>query len=297
MDNVLRWSQSHRRLFIFLLFVLFVLLIVIDVFVLHGGFKTVQLSASGIVRNLIAAIATSAIVAVFYLVFVAPEQPSETLKQLAPSKITREFDRLLTDAIRWRYKGNFGRYLRGKVLPTLASRQNVDIDVSVIDPRDVDLCERHARYRNEIPGIDRGRNYTHDLVALEVLVTILHCAWHAANRDLSIDLYLSRVFDPIRIDTCDTAMILTVEDRRSPALLLTSSHFMYSHFEQHMRYTRDQGTKIDLAHFPRRLNLLEVSVADVTAFFNRTALADVCENVGADRILVAARNVTNPYET
>tara|TARA_R100001143_G_scaffold39740_1_gene36319 strand:- start:319 stop:1179 length:861 start_codon:yes stop_codon:yes gene_type:complete len=166
------------------------------------------------------------------------------LVEIHPRTITKEFNALLLHAGRWRYKGNFGRYMRGKVLPTLASKANFHISVCIIDPTNPGLCEEHARYRNSINSIDKGKKYNADNVALEVVVTIIVCAWYVANKNVAIDLYLSSVFDPVRIDANDHAMILTVEDRRSPALKITSGHFMFEHFDLQMQFSRQQAKNI-----------------------------------------------------
>ena len=218
------------------------------------------------------------------------------LEEIHPRNITTEFDALLSSAGRWRYKGNFGRYMRGKVLPTLASKANFHINVCIIDPTNPSLCEEHARYRNSINSIDKGKKYNAETVALEVVVTIIICAWFVTNKNIAIDLYLSSVFDPVRIDANDHAMILTVEDRRSPALKITSDHFMFQHFDLQMQFSRQQANNIKVVGLKESNTVAALEGRDIEMFLGSIGMSDLCSNLGTENILVACRNVRNPYE-
>ena len=218
------------------------------------------------------------------------------LSEIYPRNITKEFDVHLSNAGRWRYKGNFGRYMRGKVLPTLASKANFHINVCIIDPTNSVLCEEHARYRNSINSIDKGKKYNAETVALEVVVTIVICSWYVANKSIAIDLYLSSVFDPVRIDANDNAMILTVEDRRSPALKITSDHFMFEHFDLQMQFSRQQAKNIKISGLKESNTVAALEEDDIEVFLTSIGLSDICSKLGSKNILDACRNVRNPYE-
>lgn len=218
------------------------------------------------------------------------------LVEIKAREITREFDALLAVATRWRYKGNFGRYMRGKVLPTLSSKPNFHISVCIIDPRLSELCKEHARYRNNINSIDKGKRYDADTVAFEVIVTIIICAWYVANKNVAIDLYLSRVFDPVRIDSNDDAMILTVEDRRSPALKITKEHFTFEHFDLQMQFARQQAKQLTLEGMAEKSSLAALEESDVVTFLTKVGMGGLCEKLDATRILQACKEVRNPYE-
>ena len=218
------------------------------------------------------------------------------LEEIHPRNITKEFDLLLSNAGRWRYKGNFGRYMRGKVLPTLASKANFHISVCIIDPTIEGLCEEHARYRNSINSIDKGKKYDAENVALEVIVTIVICAWYVTNKKAVVDLYLSTVFDPVRIDANDNAMILTVEDRKSPALKITSDHFMFEHFDLQMQFSRQQARNINITGLNESNTVAALDANDIEVFLSSIDMSDLCNELGAERILDSCRTVRNPYE-
>lgn len=238
-QSILTLPQKHRRTFVVLLIALFAIALLLDWKL--GTLPFIE-TLLGYSRAIAAAILTSLFLLWVVGSFIPRKKTAEGLIEIEAGKITKEFDKLLSTATRWRYKGNFGRYMRGKVLPTLADRQNCHISACVIDPNNRALCEKHALYRSQINSIDKGKKYDADTVALQILVTVVICSWYSTNRRVAIDLYLSASFDPVRIDSNDEAMIITVEDRRQPALKINRDHFTYEHFETSMEFARNQGT-------------------------------------------------------
>ena len=293
---ILDLPKSHRRTFVGFLLAICVILLLVDILLVSESPMSLQATISGYLQEIAGAILVSIIILWLITSFLPNKHRSTGLYQIEPHRLSAEFEILLADASRWRYTGNFGRYLRGKVLPSLAGRPNIQVSVSVIDPQERKLCQSHAEYRNSINRIDKGRLYDADVAALEVVVTILHCAWYAANRDVSIDLFLLSMFDPLRIDANDNAMILTVEDRKSPALKLTESHFMYKHFDLQMRYERKQGRKLNLDGFAKRDTIAAIEENDVAAFLASIEMQELCDRLTPARIVDACRGAKNLYE-
>jgi len=291
--SILTLPKEHRRTFVVLLVVLFILALMLD-----WQFTDLSLveATLGYVRSIAAAIVTSLFLLWIITSFIPRHGTDEGLKEIEAAKITKEFDQLLGAASRWRYKGNFGRYMRGKVLPTLAGRQNCHISACVIDPTNQALCEKHAHYRSQINSIDKGKRYDAQAVALEVLVTIVICAWFYVNRRVAVELFLSQSFDPVRIDSNDEAMILTVEDRRSPALKVTKHHFTYEHFEMSMEFAREQGKKVKLGGVRSGIELAQLEEQDVSAALDYAGMSDLCQKLVPAKILQACLESKNPYE-
>ncbi len=113
---------------------------------------------------------------------------------------------------------------------------------------------------------------------------------------MAIDIYLSKAFDPIRVDSNDQAMILTVEDRRSPALKITSTHFTYNHFELQINTARRQGRKIDLGSMRKGIELAEISTSDIESILKSANMSQLCNALGLETILEACKKSKNPYE-
>lgn len=292
-QSVLTLPQKHRRTFVALLIAFFAIALMIDWKL--GTLPFIE-TLLGYIRAIAAAILTSLFLLWVVSSFIPRQKDSEGLLELEAGKITKEFDKLLSTATRWRYKGNFGRYMRGKVLPTLANRQNCHISACVIDPNNEALCEKHALYRSQINSIDKGKKYDANTVALQILVTIVICSWYSTNRRVAIDLYLSASFDPVRIDSNDEAMIITVEDRRQPALKVNRDHFTYEHFETSMEFARNQGTKVNLDGMRSGIELAQIEEKDVCRALERAGMAELCNKITPVVILQACRESKNPYE-
>lgn len=291
-------SPYHRRAFLSLLIILTVALVFLDLFFLGPASSSSRIfnSASGYIQAIVSALIVFLFMITIYWYFLPSDKDDIILlAQLSPTEITSAFERQLELAGAWGYRGNFGRYLRGKVLPTLADRTGMRISVCIIDPTDEKLCEEHSRYRSHIHGIDKGRVYTAQVVQFEVLITIIVCAWYVSTKAVSIDLYLTSVFEPIRVDASDKSMILTVEDRRRSALLIEASHFMYDNFKQQMSYVQRQAKRVSLEELAYHAHLSDLTVEDIQEFFEGIGMHEVWRGVDSDRFLEEIKNVRNPY--
>ncbi|WP_299293971.1 hypothetical protein [uncultured Tateyamaria sp.] len=297
--RVLSLPIHYRRTFLALLVLIAILLAAADLYFLGQNATpgSLQSSASQYIQSIVAAIIVALFTFALVAFFLPSDNTSHGLAHLSPTEITPAFEKQLEQARAWQYRGNFGRYLRGKVLPTLSSKTNMRISACIIDPRDKKLCEEHSRYRAQINGIDKGRTYTLQVVQYEVLTTILICAWYVSAKGASIDLYLTSVFDPVRTDASDKSMIVTVEDRRRPALLIDVEHFMYEHFSLQMSFAQRQGERVNLEILAYRANISELTEPDVSAFFSTIGMGEICRSVGEKELLAAINDVKNPYES
>lgn len=293
LESILRLPKEHKRTFIFLLLTLFIIILFVD-----WNFSNLSLREAflGYVRSIGGAVLTSLFLLWVITSFLPSQKKGEELLEIEASKITEEFNDLLESATRWRYKGNFGRYMRGKVLPTLSNKPNCHISACIIDPTNNELCEKHSEYRSRINSIDKGKEYDADTVALQVVVTIVICAWYSVNKRAKIELYLSQSFDPVRIDSNDEAMIITVEDRRSPALKVMKNHFTYEHFEMSMEFAREQGKVVKLGGVRKGIQLSKLEQQDIIGALLQANMSEICQRLTPRRILKACLESENPYE-
>ncbi|WP_165855718.1 hypothetical protein [Marinobacter sp. JSM 1782161] len=118
-QSILTLPQKYRRTFVVLLIALFTIALLLDWKLSTLPFIETLL---GYIRAIAAAIITSLFLLWVVSSFIPRQKTAEGMAELEAGKITKEFDKLLSTATRWRYKGNFGRYMRGKVLPALADR-------------------------------------------------------------------------------------------------------------------------------------------------------------------------------
>ena len=91
-------------------------------------------------------------------------------------------------------------------------------------------------------------------------------------------------------------MILTVEDRRRPALKITRNHFIYEHFETSMEYARNQGSKVNLGGMRCDIELAQIEAQDVSNVLALAGMTELCDRITPAEIVRACREVRNPYE-
>ena len=297
--KILNLPLHYRRTFLVLLVLISLLLVAVDLYFFGANAApgSLQSSMSQYIQSIVAAIIVALFTFALVAFFLPTDNASHGLTHLSPTEITPAFEKQLELARIWQYRGNFGRYLRGKVLPTLSGKTNMRISACIIDPRVQKLCEDHSRYRSQIHGIDKGRTYTSQAVQFEVLTTILICAWYVSAKGASIDLYLTSFFDPVRTDASDKSMIITVEDRRRPALLIDVDHFMYEHFSLQMSSAQRQGERVQLGSLAHNANISDLTETDVSEFFLALGMGEICGSVGVKELLEAVKNVKNPYES
>lgn len=72
-------------------------------------------------------------------------------------------------------------------------------------------------------------------------------------------------------------MILTVEDRRSPALKITADHFMYIPFQLQINYARQQARRLDLGGLPRQPTIAALTENDIEHFLTRLGMKDLSD--------------------
>lgn len=289
-DNLLKISKEHRNSVLGLLFLLLVIVLAIFFFLSEGWLETWK-ELMGYIGSALVSI----LLAYFLFIFLVSKGDAG-LFELQPREITKEFDEILSTAQSWKYKGNFGRYLRGKVLPTLSVRaQRLNVIALVIDPSIKDLCERHASYRGRINSIDKGASHTPETVALQVLVTIVICAWYKTVKAMDIRVFLTKTYDPVRIDSNGSSMIVTVEDRRNPALKVKSGHFMFEHFDMQISSAQDQGREVEI----RGMSICELSAIsekDVESVLSSAKLIDLLSYIPVAEVVKACKESKNPYE-
>jgi hypothetical protein len=91
-------------------------------------------------------------------------------------------------------------------------------------------------------------------------------------------------------------MIITVEDRRQPALRINRDQFIYEHFETSMEFARDQGTKVNLDGMRHGIEIGAIEESDVSDALEKAGMAELCNKITPEVILKACRESKNPYE-
>jgi hypothetical protein len=255
-----------------------------------------------IVEGLFSSLLTASLVGAF-LFYLTPESADpRQIEILPPRDISPAFDEALRNASSWKFKGEFGRYFRTATIPRLSERatsqhKTISVVGLIMDPRNWDLCQRHAEYRNSVTTVDRQNNWTTELVQDQLYATILvTLVFQARNTLLDIELYLLNNFVPARIDLSSGGAIITKEDRKAPALRVRPGSFFFDSYDQEISVTKRQAHRV--ASSQVRCTIDTIEPAEAETILKEAALWDGASLDGErlQRICDLVKGKHNPYD-
>jgi hypothetical protein len=168
--------------------------------------------------------------------------------------LTQDFEQAILDTSLWIYKGGTGTYLRAVTLPGNAAnavrrRTRREIWIEILDPGNVELCDRYGRMRRSLdPKPDKtGETWTTRRVRNESYATILAAAHYRERHGLlDIQLGLSSTMSLFRYDLSSQYIIITQEDGTAPALEANSGTYFYNSYLNELRLSFEQSRVVDL---------------------------------------------------
>ncbi len=178
---------------------------------------------------------------------------SSVVRVLARNEVTETLTEMRRDTDRWLFKGGTGTYIRAVTLPECVNnarraRRALLVRLEIIDPTDDEVCGTYARFRqsvaedssqDELWSIERTRN--------EAYATILAASWYRQRfQFLDIDVGLSARMTTFRYDMAASALIITREDPRSPAMLASRGKFFYEHIGTELQVSLDQARRVPI---------------------------------------------------
>lgn len=145
---------------------------------------------------------------------------------------SQAFKEAMTTADRWQFQGGTGTFTRAWTLPTLAAKARGyagsawSVKLQILDPTDRKLCTQYAAYRTKLAqhrSAPSDNTWTPEQVQLECLATIFAAQWYHQHEFLHIEVGLRKDFSTLRHDISPSAVVITNEDRRYPALRIRNS--------------------------------------------------------------------------
>ncbi|GAB4371194.1 MAG: hypothetical protein Kow00121_12530 [Elainellaceae cyanobacterium] len=244
-------NRHKRRVFIYLASVTFLLLLLTRIFVIPAVFKVAQPQFVEIVNivldNLIASgIATVAIAGLIFWLN-PPVMRKAEISVLEPHQVSRALQEGRQSTNTYWFSGGTGRFTRAVTIPELANsarskNQTTEIFIQVIDPRNSNLCEAYANYRNRLRSAGGKSPWTTKRVQLEVYATIVSAYAHqSAQPLLRVTVGLKQSYSLFRTDLSSKEAIITKEDPQEPALICRAGSLFYQSFFEDMRLSLDQA--------------------------------------------------------
>jgi hypothetical protein len=221
--------------------------------------------------------------------------------------LTHDFEQAILDTRLWIYKGGTGTYLRAVTLPgnaenALRHRTRREISIEILDPTNLELCDRYGRMRRSLdPMPDKtGETWTTERVRNESYATILAAAYHRERHGLlDIQLGLSSTMSLFRYDLSSRYIIITQEDGTAPALEANNGTYFYNSYLNELRFSFEQSRKIDLQRaLEIPLTKGEVTGREVARLFEALGvpLDDSFGQQDVDGIIEKAFRPVNLYE-
>lgn len=294
LDNILKRFRSTTTIRLFVWLVLAACTILLLVRFWLGNFDALRILTS-VIEALLATFLASLGIAGFVKYF-APRDSRDEILIVEPRDLSEKFEQLLRKTKHWKYKGNFGRYFRTKVLGTLSDRAqkdhvSIDVECIIIDPRNAQLCATHATARNSVRTVDGKQNWTAEDVQIEVYSTILCCFIYSST--LNIKLGLLNYFEPQRFDISSSDVIVTREDRKAPAMLLRETGYFSTAANRDFSTSMRQASPVILT--PNDLTLDAIDCSKALALLTTAELGvDKLHGMIAE-ICTRAASASNPY--
>lgn len=256
-------NKYHLRVFVVVVALTFFALIWARYYFMPpigGAASLVVQMTLAVIDNITSGLFASVIVGATLYFFSPRRNNPSLLTQLESREIVPNFDLALKDATGWIFRGNRGRYLRASVLPTLASRQGTfSIEAILTNPANTEICRKFAEHKSVKLAQDEPGVWDTQRVQAEILAAITICSWYTRFSSLSINLFLSESFSPIRFDSNLQVSFITVENKRESCLRFRAGHFFHEWLQDDFAVAKRQAKAVSLPSIPRD------SLADITA--------------------------------
>lgn len=279
LDRILN-SSFKTRVFVLASSTSFLFLICIRIFLFPskaGEASQLYLTVLDILDSFTTGYIVTILLALAVHYFTPSREESSKIEHCHSRDIGKNFNKALSNANRWMFKGNLGRYLRSKVLPAISNqRGRFIVDAIFINPSDDFLCEQFANYKNNNSLNDSSTYlWKKEDVKAQIIATLAICCWYTKYQTLSINLYLANFFSPMRVDSNSHTTFIAVENSKEPCLILNDDHFLNNWFLNDFSIATHQSSKLDLQKIEKP-SLSDIDLND---------LLSVCESLGIENQL------------
>ncbi len=238
----MNWLRTvrERRLFYLVIALVTVLLF------FWRFFLSEQFSLSNILDNLISASVISLITLSFFA-FVPRDFPDlRFIVQIDPSKSNELHMQALAGTSWWWHHGQYGRWTRQIVAPSLEKRADSRLRWIILDPRNEDACRKYVDYCNH-HRLAFKNEWDLFRVRVEQYSTIFAAYQYHNNRTpVCVELFVSSFFSAYRVDLSEKAVFITTFDPRDPPFMLTPESAWYSTFKNDFELAAKQSMRINL---------------------------------------------------
>ncbi|MFC9997616.1 hypothetical protein [Nocardia sp. NPDC127526] len=210
------------------------------------------------------------------------------------------------DTDRWIFKGGTGAFNRVVTLPhcvrhAVHVRRELLVRMEILDPTDLQACERFARlYRSLADGADDDAHTWSGMgTQIESYATIFAACWYKqrATHLLDIEIGLTSVVSTVRWDLSSQCLIVTTRGPRFPAMIVEKGQPYYDSWSIELRTSFAEARKVPMDRASTVPLGPEPSVAEARDLFDALGLGlpDNYTDADVETIVEKALCVDNPF--
>lgn len=301
-SKISEWMISHRRLVVTLLILAFLSLLVVRIFVFPtldaaGNIDWTAMITSSL-DGLISTIVISFVVAVTLWWTKPPTDRIPPGFEVLPTSISKQLEHEATLTDQWEYLGHTGRYVRNRIFPILekhAQKQNqrIHIRMVILDPRNDELCDQYAKYRNRSRSSEIFQDHwSKQKVKEELIATVARCIiLDQEENQVRCEIRFRSFLSQFRLDVSRDQIMVTQEDPQEPAFSYPRGSRFFDYYKRENQLIWDHASplpqSITASNYNQCMNMLAEQLA---SFLGGSDSAKV-----ADRALELLQSDRSPY--
>ena len=297
-------SSYNRRIFFTIAIGSIILIVLIQYFMLPnlGLNDVLQLKIFSVLDKLL----TALISGTFLMAIISYLLPIETIrgqfKLIHPREVKVKLQEILLNSHDVVYSGHTGRWTRSKTIPYLASEardnnQVKNIDVIIINPNNVSICEKYSNYRSGLSSSASANLNDVQSVRIQLLATIMNSInWSIKEPLLNISIQLTDNFTVFRYDKTEKGIVITTEDRRSPSIFCDKGSMQFSNYKNDIELSKRHSHSIDYSMISSLIEDVKDDITQVKQYFNSINIGvdDFSDDELSEVCSIASKPV-NPY--
>jgi hypothetical protein len=247
--NILK-SPQQRRTFLGLFFLILIVCFAVSLLISYN-FK--ESTFWGVFNNFFISVfasATFSVIAIFYLTYFFHD-PEEMLNStlVLPGDISKSLMVIASNATNYRIFVRTGRHFRSNILPILVHsarerKQKINIDVILLDFRDISICNKYTEFRKSC-SFDKEL-WSLEYTQSEILATILTIFTQARQNPgiISATIHLSSRLSIFRIEGSSEELIVTREDPKNTAARYQRKHPDFGSYITELNWIQESSASL-----------------------------------------------------
>lgn len=306
MEEILK-KHHYRKIFYVVIVLVLLITLITRVYIVPAVDTSATISSTQVITMILDGLFSSLIVTIFigmFIFWLTPEIVKTSMMEVIdPKEISPLLKKATINSKTWIFKGVGGRYTRSVTIPEMAESARSqslgrDIRLSLINPKNTDLCKEYAIYRKSLKSANVSDPWDYKKVRNEAVATIISALITKHDEPLlRIEIYLLEHFSAFRLDISDDYVVITKEDKEASALRADKGTYFYDSYIDEVRLHERQAKKVIVDDTVECLIRETFNKEDLKKFIKHINLLDDTEisTLDLDKITTAIKKPVNPY--